>query len=187
MLSVSRRAPLGTRSVERIRESIRWKGMRQYTVGLILITYALGGSSPAAAQHHWEQYTDARGTRIQYPADLFVTPERAEIGKALVTRDGRARIHMYSMPNPKALGPREFMRSQFPASRSILTYDRVARNFFAISTRLDGMIVYMRCNFSRAREAALHCVDIRYPQNEKVAWDHIVTRISHSVRPSPAT
>ena len=161
--------------------------MRQYAAGLLLITYALGVPSPAAAQHHWEQYTDGRGTRIEYPADLFVTPERAEIGKAFVTRDGRARIHMYSMPNPKALGPREFMRSQFPASRSILTYDRVTRNFFAISTRLDGMIVYMRCNFSRAREGTLHCVDIRYPQNEKVAWDNIVTRISHSVRPLPAT
>ncbi len=49
------------------------------------------------------------------------------------------------------------------------------------------MIVYMRCNFSRAREGSLHCVDIRYPQNEKVAWDNIVTRISRSVRPLPAT
>jgi hypothetical protein len=70
--------------------------------------------------------------------------------------------------------------------RSILTYDRVARNFFALSSRLDGMIVYMRCNFSHAREGSLHCVDIRYPQNEKVAWDNIVTRISRSVRPLPA-
>ena len=160
--------------------------MRQNVAGLLLITFALG-SSPAAAQHYWQQYTDERGTRIEYPADLFVRPERAEIGEAFVTRDGRARIHMYSMPNPKALGPSEFMRSQFPASRSILTYDRVTRNFFAISTRLDGMIVYMRCNFSRAREGSLHCVDIRYPQNEKVAWDNIVTRISRSVRPLPAT
>jgi len=115
-----------------------------------------------------------------------VTPERAEIGTAFVTRDGRARIHMYSMPNPKALAPSEFMRSEFPTSRSVLTYDRVARNFFAISTRLKGMIVYVRCNFSGTRES-LHCVDIRYPQSEKVAWDDIVTRISRSVRPLPAT
>jgi hypothetical protein len=78
--------------------------MRHHAAGLLLITYALG-SSPAAAQHHWIQYTDGRGTRIEYPADLFVTPEHTEIGKAFVTRDGRARIHMYSMPNPKALGP----------------------------------------------------------------------------------
>ena len=102
-------------------------GMRQYAAGLLSITSALAASSPAAAQHYWQQYTDERGTRIEYPPDLFVTPERAEIGKALVTRDGRARIHMYSMPNPRALGPSEFMRSKFPASRSILTYDRVLR------------------------------------------------------------
>ena len=153
----------------------------------LLIACAFAAPTPAVAQHFWKQYTDERGTRIEYPADLFSTPQRTEIGEAFVTRDGRARIHMYSMPNPKALSPRDFMRSQFPASRSILTYDRVARNFFAISSRLDGKIVYMRCNFSRARAATLHCVDIRYPQNEKVAWDKMVTRISRSVRPLPAT
>jgi hypothetical protein len=150
-----------------------------------LITCALGTSS-ASAQHSWNRYTDARGTSIEYPADLFSTPERAETGHAFITRDGRARIHMYSMPNPKALAPAEFMRQHFPANRSVLTYDRVSRNFFAISTRLNGMIVYMRCNFSGASGGALHCVDIRYPEREKRAWDGIVTRISHSVRPLPA-
>jgi hypothetical protein len=90
---------------------------------------------------------------------------------------------MFAMKNPKALAPREFMRSYFQAPRSSLSYDRVARNFFALSTRREGMIVYLRCNFSSARAAWLHCVDIRYPQSEKRAWDRIVTRISRSVRP----
>ena len=75
------------------------------------------------------------------------------------------------------------MRSHFPAPRSTLTYDRVARNFFALSTRREGMIVYLRCNFSSARGETLHCVDIRYPVNEKRDWDGVVTRISRSLRP----
>jgi hypothetical protein len=99
------------------------------------------------------------------------------------TRDGRARLHVYSIPNSKALSPAGFMRSEFPASRSTLSYDRVTRNFFAISRRRAGMIVYMRCNFSDNAGGTLHCVDLRYPAREKRAWDGVVTRISRSLRP----
>lgn len=152
---------------------------------LLVGSLAVGTSLPASAQHYWSQYTDALGTRIEYPADLFTIREKVDTGQALVTRDRRARIHMFSMPNPKALAPREFMRAHFPAPRSTLTYDRVARNFFAISSRVKGQIVYLRCNFSHSHSGTLHCVDIRYPQGEKRAWDAIVTRISHSVRPLP--
>jgi hypothetical protein len=137
------------------------------------------------AQQRWLEYRDARGTQIEYPADIFSIRIQAEKGEAFTRRDGRARIHMYSMPNSKGLSPREFMRTQFPAPRAILTYDRVARNFFALSTRRAGLIIYMRCNFSQARGGTLHCVEIRYPESEKAAWDSIVTRISRSVRPLP--
>jgi hypothetical protein len=158
--------------------------MRQY---LLLAASCLAMTScPAHAQRSWVEYRDGRGTRVEYPQDIFSIQAGAEGGgQVLTTRDGRARLHMFSMENPKALAPREFMRSHFPASRSTLTYDRVARNFFAVSTRREGMIVYLRCNFSSARGGTLHCVDIRYPQDEKRAWDAIVTRISRSVRPLP--
>jgi hypothetical protein len=151
-----------------------------------IVAFAVLDCFPASGQDQWLEYRDELGTRIEYPADTFSVRSAAETGEAFTTPDGRARLHMYSMPNPKALSPREFMRTQFPAPRSSLTYDRVARNFFALSTRRDGMIVYLRCNFSRSRGGTLHCVDIRYPQSEKAQWDAVVTRISRSVRPLPA-
>jgi hypothetical protein len=152
----------------------------------LLLVAAAAWASPAAAQERWAVYTDARGTRIDYPQDVFSERVGAEGGgQVFATRDGRARLHMFSMENPKRLSPREFMRNYFPASRSSLTYDRVARNFFAVSMRRDGMIVYLRCNFSSARGGTLHCADIRYPINEKRDWDGVVTRISRSVRPLP--
>ena len=40
------------------------------------------------------------------------------------------------------------------------------REFFCISARRDGLIVYMRCNFSSFRGGSLHCVETRYPENE---------------------
>jgi hypothetical protein len=162
--------------------------MRQLFTQLVMsAAFLVVGCASSIAQQRWVEYTDARGTRVEYPQDLFSVRKGAEGGgPVLMSRDGRARLHMFSMDNPKALAPREFMRSNFPASRSTLTYDRVARNFFALSTRREGMIVYLRCNFSSARGGTLHCVDIRYPASEKRAWDEIVTRISRSVRPLPS-
>jgi hypothetical protein len=155
------------------------------TIRVALLFAVALASAPALAQQRWLEYRDARGTRIEFPADIFSVRNPAERGEAFTRGDGRASIQMYSLPNPKALSPSEFMRKEFPGPRSILTYDRVARNFFALSTRRDGVIVYMRCNFSRARGGTLHCVEIRYPENERAAWDGIVTRISRSVRPLP--
>ena len=123
---------------------------------------------------------------MEYPRDVFSVeqePSEQEPGRVFSTEDGRARFHVYSLPNPNALSPGAFMRANFRAQRSALTYDRVSQNFFALSTRRDGMIVYLRCNFSSARASTLHCVDIRYPVNEKRDWDGIVTRISRSLRP----
>jgi hypothetical protein len=148
----------------------------------------LGSSLTALGQGRWATYTDQRGTRVQYPADIFsVSKSEGEgsDGEIFTTRDGRARLHMYSMRNSKALSPAAFMRSEFPARRSSLTYDRVAQNFFAISTRRGSLIVYLRCNFSAVAGGTLHCVELRYPAAEKQAWDAVVTRVSRSVRPLP--
>ena len=124
--------------------------------------------------------------RVQYPADVFsVARNRGDSGRVLTTADGRARIHMYSLPNANALSPAAMMRSQFPGRRSALSYDRVTRNFFAVSKQENGLIYYLRCNFSGNAGGTMHCVDIRYPAREKRAWDGIVTRISRSLRPPP--
>ena len=139
-----------------------------------------------AAQDRWSVYADQKGTRIPYPAHIFsVDRGHGEngTGQVLTTGDGRARIHMFSLPNTQGDSPSEYLRKYFPVNRAALTYDRVTRNFFAISSRRDGMIIYMRCNFSTSAGGTLHCVDLRYPIREKLAWDGIVTRISLSVRP----
>jgi hypothetical protein len=148
---------------------------------------AQAGNTPGAAQgNSWSVYRDNRGTRVEYPAGIFsVSTGRVDGGVSLARADGRAHVQMFSIPNPKALSPASYMRSQFPGDRSRLTYDRVARNFFAISIRQAGMIKYLRCNFSSNAGGTLHCVDLHYPADEKRAWDGIVTRMSLSLRPLP--
>ena len=160
--------------------------------GFIIVSVILiAGAGACAARAEsaaatWAIYRDAQGTSVEYPRGVFSVeqePSEQEPGRVFGTADGRARFHVYSLPNPNALSPGAFMRANFPAQRSALTYDRVSQNFFALSTRRDGMIVYLRCNFASARASTLHCVDIRYPVNEKRDWDGIVTRISRSLRP----
>ena len=157
----------------------------------VSVTASALSSTPTQAQNpviegSWSVYSDPRGTRIPYPSDVFsVDKGRGESGKGqvLATEDGRAEIHMFSIPNPQRESPTGYLRKHFPSDRSKLTYERVAPNFFAISARRNGVIAYMRCNFSRNAGGTLHCVDLRYPAGEKRAWDRLVTQISLSVRP----
>jgi hypothetical protein len=134
----------------------------------------------------WTTFRDGIGTRVQYPADLFsaARANRHRPGQIFTTSDGRARLHIYAVPNKFGESPQRYLNRMFDQSRSRLTYDRVGRTFFAISAPDRGLILYRRCNFSDVRGGMMHCVDIRYPAREKRAWDAVVTRISLSLRPT---
>ena len=70
---------------------------------------------------------------MDYPRNVFAVeqePSEQEPGRVFSTEDGRARFHVYSLPNPNALSPGAFMRANFRAQRSALTYDRVSAEFF---------------------------------------------------------
>jgi hypothetical protein len=145
--------------------------------------------TPAAAQLSdlgWESYGDGIGTRVQIPFGIFsVTAETGADRDSQVFRtpDGRAQVHVFAIPNQYTESPARHLQRTFPADRSILTYDRVAPHFFAISARRNGQILYRRCNFSPNEGGTIHCIELRYPEAEKRAWDSIVTRISRSLRP----
>jgi hypothetical protein len=153
---------------------------------VLACTATVAGAQSPGLQTEWSRFVDHRGTTIQYPSSVFSVergPRGNGTGRVYSTPDGRARIHMYSIPNSRNESPAEFLQSEFPLPRSTLKYDRVTRSFFAVSAVRNGLIVYLRCNFSSNAGGTIHCVDVRYPVQEKQAWDRIVTRISHSVRP----
>jgi len=140
----------------------------------------------ASAQPRWETFEDAAGTRVEFPADVFSTVSgQPEIGagKRLTTADARAQLSIYTLPNSLAQSPAEYLKTHMKEPRSSLKYDRVARNFFAVSTIRNGTILYRRCNFSPSGGGTMHCIDLAYPASEKRTWDKTVTRISRSLRP----
>ena len=122
------------------------------------------------------------GTRVEYPARIFAPVGEAErgVGQRFESTGGRAVLSIYSRENETADTPASYLRKNL--RQSGLDYERVTRSFFAISMERDGRILYSRCNFSRS-PIAIHCFDLEYPQEEKRAWDPVVTRISLSLRP----
>jgi hypothetical protein len=160
----------------------------RFPLALILVMLA----STAHAQSREQKPVDWRtfeipdfGTRIQYPAGIFSPAGKPEkgVGQRFERADGRAVLSIYSRPNEAGDNPATYLRSNLRVSRSAMDYTRITRSFFAISSERAGVILYSRCNFSGGARGAIHCFDLKYPQEEKRAWDAVVTRISLSLRP----
>ena len=125
------------------------------------------------------------GTSVDYPAGIFIragNPEKG-VGQRFESEDGRAVLSVYSRDNEDGDTPTSYLKNHLRVDRAALDYERITRSFFAISLERDGVVYYSRCNFSGRREGAIHCFDLVYPQEEKRAWDPVVTRISLSLRP----
>ena len=138
--------------------------------------------SCASAHAQWGTFSDARGTAVQYPREVFTVPagQGTPPGPMLQSADGRARLHVFTLPNERRASPAEFIRQAISDQRERLAYKRVTARFLVFSAAEGDLILYRRCNFAGA---AIHCFDVRYPRGEKRAWDARVTRMSFSLRP----
>jgi hypothetical protein len=126
------------------------------------------------------------GTTVEYPAGIFSVPDgRAEkgFGQRFNSADGRSLLTIYTRENEAGDTPASYLKNNLRVGRTALDYERVTRSFFAISSTRQGLIFYSRCNFSTDAGGTIHCFDLVYPQEEKRAWDAVVTRISRSLRP----
>jgi hypothetical protein len=168
----------------------------------LTLTLALGAaflpsssaqSSPAtggSADVRWQTYIDpGHGTAVEFPAGIFSVdagaPERGS-GRAFRTRDGRARLVIYTLPNQERHSPQEYLRRHLLIFPGNLDYSRVTRRFFAISGVRSGQVFYSRCNFPQVGGGDMRCIFLQYPERETKAWDRIVTKISLSLRGAPS-
>jgi hypothetical protein len=163
---------------------------RSITSSAILLLSILGTAQAQGpdipASLDWRTFVVPEfGTSIQYPARIFVPAGKpgTGVGQRFERADGRAVLSVYSRPNARAENPSSYLKHNLRMDRSALQYVRTGRTFFAISSERDGVILYSRCNFSRGGRGAIHCFDLRYPQDEKRSWDRVVTRMSLSLRP----
>ncbi|MFL6799722.1 MAG: hypothetical protein ACJ8F3_20185 [Xanthobacteraceae bacterium] len=147
-------------------------------------TWAQGAPPPTTLG--WQTFVIAQyGTRVDYPTGIFApagAPEKG-VGERFQSKDGRAILSVYSQENTAGDTPLGYLKRNLRVPPRGLGYQRITRSFFAISQERDGLIYYSRCNFSRRTRNSTHCFDLVYPQEEKRAWDPVVTRISLSLQP----
>ena len=133
----------------------------------------------------WSVMTDAFGTSVDYPSGIFTmeagTPPRGT-GRVLQSSDGEARFMIYMEENESRQSPAAFVRSNLSMPNALIDYRRITDRFFAVSGVKERRIFYSRCNFSRSANGRMHCIFLSYREDEKRAWDNIVTRISLSLR-----
>jgi hypothetical protein len=154
-------------------------GMAARSLPAAIVAFLLLGS---AAQAEWATLADARGTSVQYPREVFsVAAGGGEPpGPVLQSRDGRARLHVFTLANEQRATPAEFIARNVRDRSERLAYKRVTNRFLVFSAAEGDKILYRRCNFARG---AIHCFDLRYPRGEKRLWDGPVTRMSYTLQP----
>ena len=156
-----------------------------WTLALVFSAALCVWSSAAVAQQKWATYTNPRfGTTVDYPVDLFTVrdpPADNGDGQTFRTADGRAELSIYGTNNLEAETPEVYVTRH--VNLDDVTFKRVTSDYYVVSGSRGATIYYERCNFPN--DAILNCFYISYPAQEKAAWDAIVTRISHSLRPGP--
>jgi hypothetical protein len=153
---------------------------------VILASCVLGLGCRPAVSEQWTKFEELNfGTKLELPSDVFSVHEGPSYrgnGEQYATADGRAVLAIYSQENLRRDTPRTYLKRNNLVPRRMIEYVRVTRSFFAISTAVEGVIFYSRCNFSRS-SSTIHCFGLKYPASEKRAWNYIVTRISRSLEP----
>ena len=145
-----------------------------------------GGRGLRLSAHlHWqigEPLPTTGALECNYPREVFSVPGGSgePRGPVLQSPDGRARLHVFTLPNERRASPSEFIRRTLRDQGERHSYKRVTKRFFVFSAAQGDLILYRRCNFVAV---AIHCFDVRYPRGEKRAWDGPVTRMSFSLSP----
>jgi hypothetical protein len=167
------------------------KPMRAFGISLaatLIAGTALSAPSAAQTLHvpSWKTYWDeSTGTRVDFPEGLFVpagSPSRGA-GRRFRTPDGRAELSIYTLNSARGETPHSYLQNNLKVPRRVLDYERVTRQFFAVSALHQGRVYYSRCNFAADPSGPMHCIYLAYPARETKAWDAVVTRISRSLRP----
>ena len=154
-----------------------------------LATIAAQLSAASAKEDGWRTYANPRfGTIADYPASIFTRleppPENGD-GQTFTGKDGTVKLSVYGSFNSAAYTPRSYV-DELIRPRDAISFERIAKNFFAVSGRRGETIWYQRCNFPGGDPDTIHCVVLEYPAAQKQECDPIVARIAKSLRASRA-
>src|SRR3954452_14469408 len=78
----------------------------------------------SSAHADWGTFADSRGTRVQYPREMFPVPAGSGMppGPVLQSPDARARLHVFTLPHERRASPAEFIRQTVKDRSEHLSY-----------------------------------------------------------------
>jgi hypothetical protein len=156
---------------------------------LVLGALLLGLSGQAYAAKGWETFTSQySGCSVDYPSYLFTPNQQSEGDGATRFGSGLANAGMVIAggSNDKNVSIADIVRIYLAqVEGESITYRRQERGWAVYSGYRDGLIYYLKATLSDDRQQA--CVlELRYPPENKLELDIIVSRISKSLRlPQP--
>jgi hypothetical protein len=113
----------------------------------------------SAAQAEWATFSDARGTAVQYPREMFpvAAGQGTPPGPMLQSADGRTRLHVFTLPNERRASPAEFVRRAVTDKSERLAYKRVTNRFLVFSAAEGGLIPTGAATSRAVRSIASTC------------------------------
>ena len=147
-------------------------------------TVSTARTVPRANPSIWKLYLNARsGFALKYPADVFplaTTNENKD--RLLRAKDGRAVLHIFSMPNGATTLP-EYRQSLMSGRYADASFDYVPQrsNWFVLSGTVGEEMFYERVTLSCDRRS-IHGWVLVYPRAERAFYDAIGAEIRTSYR-----
>jgi hypothetical protein len=153
--------------------------MRSFFLSTLTLTLVTGAAY--SQDLGWRRYSLPESmTSVEVPTGLFPVdagPPESGPGRMFRTTDGSADLSVYALRN-SGQSPAEFLRTHFRLPARAIVYRRVTNDMLTVSGFRGDKIWYARCNFFGRQ---LRCVALNYPARDKLQWDSVVTRISHSL------
>lgn len=154
---------------------------------LLLLILMVG---PAAAEAGWKHFENSRfGFSIDVPEGFSEgTPPENGDGATFTSPDGSAELRVWgSYLVDSSLKQDAAMRRQGETDDGWkISYSPVHKGWFVYSGTKAGRIVYAKAVAACGGEVALY-FRIEYPKPEKLQYDALVTRLSHSLKAGPAS
>jgi hypothetical protein len=166
--------------------------MSKNTVAILIICLLLpSGALPA--EDGWTRYTNARyGASVEYPQFLTAdgvidltdgmpgADKRQPTGIRTIPLENGTEFAIYGLPRPPV--GRSIYDATCPAGACIGETYSVKRSRIAISSGVNGQIVFYRKCAARDSSQSVSCFEVFYPVSLKARFDPIVSRMSQSLR-----
>jgi hypothetical protein len=163
-----------------------------YAVRMLAMAGALmGATGPSAIESSAQEgdglavyRNDRHGFLLRYPAAQFIAlPAATESALQFVSKDGKARLLVGTLPNVAGKSLRDYRSfiMQESYAGADITYAPVRDNWFVLSGTRNGMLFYQRVNFVCGGRG-INSWTMLFPVSEKATYQPVIEQVHRAYR-----